>query len=172
MSSKLHRAGWGAIAALGGVFGCAQFHAQPYPLYGEPVQPSERIATLSGPIGVVDGKNVAKRGSLFALLPGCHVVSLRKEMSEGGLGGAWSIELPEHTYVFHMQAGHTYEIQALRQSSVGAGSAVSTVGNATSAGGVKIEAVDRDAHGKILGLVAPVRSQAEMQACAAEPDTE
>jgi hypothetical protein len=170
MTGKLVRAGWGTVAALGGALGCAQFHAQPYPLYGEPMQPSDRIATLMGPIGVVDGKNVAKRGSLFALLPGCHVVSLRKEMGEGGLGGAWSIELPEHTYVFHMQAGHTYEIQVLRQSSVGAGSAVSTVGNATPAGGVKIEAVDRDAQGKLLGVVAPARSQADTQACAAEPD--
>lgn len=167
MTSKLHRAGLGAIAALSGALGCAQFHAQPYPLYGEPMQPSDRVATLMGPIGVVDGKNVAKRGSLFALLPGCHVVSLRKEMSEGGLGGAWSIELPEQTYVFRMQAGHTYEIQVLRQSSVGAGSAVSTVGNATPAGGVKIEAVDRDAQGKILAVVAPTRSSSEIEACAA-----
>ena len=156
-----------ATLALAGDVACGHFATQPHPLYPAPTRPAEQVATLSGPVGTVDGRDVSRKGNLFSLLPGCHVVGLRKQMSEGGLGGAWSVELPHTIYVFRMQAGRTYEIQILRQAAGGAGSAVSTVGNATSGGGVKIEAVERDATGKSLGVLAPARSNAEIEACQA-----
>jgi hypothetical protein len=165
MTTRHHQRYWAAIVVVGGSLACGQFHAQPHPLYPKPVRPSEQTATLSGPVGKVDGLDVSKRGSLFSLLPGCHVVSLRKELGEGGVGGAWSIELPPTVYALRMQAGHSYEIQTLRSSAGGAGSAVSTVGNATSAGGVKIEAVERDAEGKLVGALTPVGSVPESEAC-------
>jgi hypothetical protein len=144
---------------------CGQFNTRARPLYPAPVRPADQVATLSGPVGAVDDVDVSRQGNLFSLLPGCHVVSLRKQVSEGGVGGAWSIDLPHTVYAFRMQPGRIYEIQILRQSAGGAGSAVTTVGNATSGGGVKIEAVERDGNGRPVGTVAPVRANAEIEAC-------
>ncbi len=156
----------GAIAIAGSA-ACGHFAQRPHQLYPEPTRPADQVAMLSGPVGTVDGTDVSRQGSLFSLLPGCHVVSLREQISEGGMGGAWSAELPRTVYAFHMVAGRSYEIQVVRQSMGVTSGTVTTFGDAPASGGITIRAVERDANGTALGKIAPVRANAEIEACQA-----
>jgi len=146
------------MLALGGDMACAHFQAATYQLYEGPGRPTEEVARLGGPVATVDGVDVSRLGSSFALLPGCHVVVLKKKVGEGGVGGAWSADLGHIVYAFRMKAGHAYEIDIHTQPGNGG------VGNAN-VGDVKIKAVERDLRGTSLGAVTPVRNQAEIEAC-------
>jgi hypothetical protein len=144
--------------ALAGSIGCRHIGPTPYVLYPGPAQAPERVATLDGPVATIDGTDVSQHGSTFALLPGCHVVVLQARIGEGGMGGAWSTVIQHRTYAFQMKAGHTYAIQVRLKSgdqSLGTGS----VGEA------KIEAFERDEKGQKVGALAPVRSNADVEAC-------
>ncbi len=105
-----------AAASLGlptaSAVGCHSVGKSGYPLYPPtavaPV-PSQ-IATLEGPINVVDDVNVSAKGQTFQLLPGCHIVTLERNIGEGGDNGAWAANLPRITYAFEMKPGHLYKI--------------------------------------------------------------
>jgi hypothetical protein len=144
--------------ALAGSIGCRHIGPMPYVLYPGPARAPEQVATLDGPVATIDGTDVSQHGSAFALLPGCHVVVLQARIGEGGMGGAWSTVIQHRTYAFQMMAGHSYAIQVRLKSgdqSLGTGS----VGEA------KIEAFERDEKGQKLGALAPVRSNADVEAC-------
>ena len=66
------------VLALAGA-GCVTQVATPYPLYptSQAVRP-EQTAVLQGRIAQIDAQDVGRYGSLFALLPGCHIVVLKK----------------------------------------------------------------------------------------------
>lgn len=146
--------------ALAGAGSCGHMRPAAHALYQGDVRPVEQLAHLQGPVAKVDGIDVSVFGSSFALLPGCHVVLLQARIGEGSEQGAWSADLQHVVYAFRMKAGNNYNIEVLLQRGN------TSVGNST-VGDVKINAVERDAHGKKLGLIAPVRSQAEIDACQA-----
>jgi hypothetical protein len=144
-----------AVLGLSLLAGCITSGGKPHLLYpGEPRPPGE-VARLFGPIGTVDGQDVAKYGKSFALLPGCHVVKLAAKTGEiNTLGnGGYVVNLPPAVYVFPMQAQHSYEIQ------------VQLEGGGSPTGRVVIRAWDRDANGAGLE-VSPADSSAEIEACA------
>jgi hypothetical protein len=95
-----------------GCAGCGHLGRDPFPLYPnqEIVRAPEELAILQGPISEVDQQPVSRHGSLFSLLPGCHVVQLKNAIGEGGNGGAWSAHLPPMVYAFRMMPAHHYVI--------------------------------------------------------------
>ncbi len=92
--------------------GCHSVGKSGYPLYPPSAVPpaAAQIATLEGPINVVDDVNVSAKGRIFQLLPGCHIVTLERNIGEGGDNGAWTANLPRITYAFEMKPGHLYKI--------------------------------------------------------------
>jgi hypothetical protein len=148
----------GMLAIASGA-GCGHFLPVPHPLYPGPVQPSDKVAVLTGPVATVDGADVSSQGTSFALLPGCHIVALKRKIGEGNMIGAWSADLRPTVYAFRMEAGRSFEIDIHLQHSGN-----DSVDNAT-VGVAKIDAVERDARGTALRSIAPVRSDAEVEAC-------
>jgi hypothetical protein len=143
------------VAAASFLSGCIVRGGDSRPLYpGDPRPPAE-VARLVGPIGTVDGEDVSRMGKAFALLPGCHVVKLAPKTGQintlGGSGG-YVASLPAAIYPFHMQAGHTYEIEVVIESSSG------------STGPILIRAWDRDGRGG-SSEVSPATSTAEIDDC-------
>jgi hypothetical protein len=126
-------------------------------LYGPAAErrPADEVATLYGPIGSVDGRDVSGQGNAFELLPGCHVVTLRSKVggTNSGTTGAWTATLGG-TFAFRMQAAHTYAID------------LRAIGDDTMSGEVRIDAWDSDAGGAKTA-VPPARSGADIDACRA-----
>jgi hypothetical protein len=132
----------------------------PYALYPGPALSANEVAVLSGPVATVDGVDVSRQGTVFSLLPGCHVVMLQSEIGEGGVSGAWSEHIRRQAYVFHMRAGNSYVIDVrLLPGNHSVGTA--------NVGGVKILAFEQDGSGKKLASIAPARKD-EIAACQAE----
>lgn len=143
---------------------CRHFQYEAHPLYeGEP-RPTADVAKLSGPVAKVDGMDVSHLGSLFALLPGCHVVELPTTLGQGTSTGAWSATIGHVSYAFAMKPGHLYVIETHTLP----GNAAS-VGNAV-VGGVKVTAVERDSDGNLVAKLAQVRSRADVEKCRTEDD--
>jgi hypothetical protein len=115
----------------------------------------DEVATLYGPIGAVDGRDVSGQGNAFELLPGCHVVTLRSKVggTNSGTTGAWTATLGG-TFAFRMQAAHTYAID------------LRAIGDATMSGEVRIDAWDSEAGGD-KRPVPPARGTADIDACRA-----
>jgi hypothetical protein len=93
---------------------CGMQAARGHPLYpklGDGPGP-ERVATLHGPIQTVDGLDVSRKGQTFELLPGCHVVTLQRNIGEGSANGAWAANLPRLTVAFEMKPAHAYAISS------------------------------------------------------------
>jgi hypothetical protein len=93
---------------------CGLQAARGFPLYskvGDGPGP-DRVATLYGPIQTVDGQDVSRKGQTFELLPGCHVVTLQRNIGEGSANGAWAANLPRLTVAFEMKAAHAYVIRS------------------------------------------------------------
>jgi len=105
-----------AVASLGliaaSAVGCHSVGKSGYPLYPPGAVPPApgQIATLVGPINSVDDVNVSAKGRTFQLLPGCHIVTLERNIGEGGDNGAFAANLPRITYAFEMKPGHLYKI--------------------------------------------------------------
>ena len=79
----------------------------------------DRVATLYGPIQTVDGQDVSRKGQTFELLPGCHVVTLQRNIGEGSANGAWAANLPRLTVAFEMKPAHRYAIASDMHESSG-----------------------------------------------------
>jgi len=140
---------------------CRHFQYDAHPLYEGEVLPAAEVAKLSGPIAKVDGVDVSHMGSLFALLPGCHIVELPTELGGGTSSGAWSVNIGHVSYALAMKAGRLYVIDTELQP----GSSAS-VGNA-SVGGVKVTATERDADGKAIAKLARVHTKGDIESCRA-----
>jgi hypothetical protein len=100
------------LASLGG--GACGSQTTAYPLYAKvgPGPGADKVATLYGPIQTVDDQNVSARGRTFELLPGCHVVTLQRNIGEGGADGAWAANLPRLVVAFEMKPAHRYTISS------------------------------------------------------------
>ncbi|MBN2576198.1 MAG: hypothetical protein JXP73_16680 [Deltaproteobacteria bacterium] len=154
-----------SLLALASAVACGHLRSAPRALYPGPALPEERVALLNGPIDSVDGADVSRLGSSFALLPGCHVVGLPARIGEGSVSGAWSVDIGRRFYAFHMRAGRSYAIEIhLRPGT-------DSVGTGT-VGGVEVRAVEKDARGKTLQTIEPVHGQADIDACQASADNE
>jgi len=140
---------------------CRHFQSEAHPLYEGDVLPSAEVANLSGPVAKVDGVNVSHMGSLFALLPGCHIVELPTQIGEGTTSGAWSENIGHVSYALAMKAGHLYAIN----TELKPGSSVS-VGNAA-VGGVKVTATERDSDGKVIAKLSPIHTKGDIESCRA-----
>ena len=83
-----------------------------YPLYakvGAGPGP-DKVAMLYGPVQTVDDQDVAAKGRTFELLPGCHVVTLQRNIGEGSATGAWAANFPRLVVAFEMKRAHRYVI--------------------------------------------------------------
>jgi len=99
------------VACLGGACGSQSVG---YPLYakvGAGPGP-DKIAMLYGPVQTVDDRDVAAKGRTFELLPGCHVVTLQRNIGEGSATGAWAANLPHLVVAFEMKPAHRYVISS------------------------------------------------------------
>jgi hypothetical protein len=140
---------------------CRHFQYDAHPLYEGEVLPGTEVAKLSGPLAKVDGVDVSHLGTLFALLPGCHIVELPTQLGEGTSSGAWSVNIGHVSYAMVMKAGRLYAIDTELEP----GSSAST-GNA-SVGGVKVTATERDADGKVLAKLPRIQTKGDIASCRA-----
>jgi hypothetical protein len=151
----------GLVAVVVAGLACMVARPTAVRLYDPGSRPEERdqVATLYGPVGSVDGRDVSAQGSAFELLPGCHVVTLRSKVggTNTGTTGAWTATLGG-TFAFRMQPAHTYAID------------LRAIGDNTMTGEVRIDAWDSVAGGD-KRPVPPARSGADINACRAWAQT-
>jgi hypothetical protein len=135
-------------------YGCVgQVRAVPlYPNYEQQLAP-DKLATLQGPIGTVDGQNVEAMGASFELLPGCHLVTLRSKIGEGNERGTWSADLHPMLFAFRMKPGYLYAFEYHADfGSAGHGQ-------------LFIVARELDAGGATVALVLPSRDGRDIDEC-------
>ena len=136
--------------------GCGHIgNARAFPLYPNPdkPRPTASLAHLQGPIGWVDAIDVEPYGTVFDVLPGCHVVTLRRKVGASDVSGAWVADLGTMTYVFWMKPGHLYSVD------------VSVRFRGASHGTMTITAEDRDSAGTTATVVPQARGMREIEAC-------
>jgi len=111
--------GWTLLGAS-----CGSQRASGYPLYakvGAGPGP-DKVATLHGPVQTVDDVTVAGKGQTFELLPGCHVVTLQRNIGAGTASGAWAANVGHLVIAFAMRPAHRYVIaMELEESSAPVG---------------------------------------------------
>jgi hypothetical protein len=93
---------------------CGTQATRGYPLYarvGDGPGP-DKVALLQGPVQSVDGQSVAAQGQTFELLPGCHIVTLQRNIGAGTASGAWAANFGYLVVPFEMKPGHRYLISA------------------------------------------------------------
>ena len=98
-----------ALALLGAACGTQAGGYPLYPKVGAGPGP-EKVALLYGPVQTVDNQDVATRGRTFELLPGCHVVTLQRNIGAGTADGAWAANFPRLVVAFEMKPAHRYII--------------------------------------------------------------
>ncbi len=85
-----------------------------FPLYAGDRAGIDQVATLSGPIGTVDGREVADKGGSFELRAGCHVVTTKTEFLDHDTTiniGAMMGHHPVLTFAVLMKPGFSYVIE-------------------------------------------------------------
>jgi hypothetical protein len=70
----------------------------------------DKVAILQGPVQTVDNESVAGKGQTFELLPGCHVVTLQRNIGAGTASGAWAANVGRLVVAFEMKPGYRYVI--------------------------------------------------------------
>ena len=92
-----------------------------YPLYAKVgAGPGrDRVATLRGAIQTVDGLDVASKGQTFELLPGCHIVTLQRNIGMGTASGAFAANVGLLVIAFAMRPAHSYTITMETDDSTG-----------------------------------------------------
>jgi hypothetical protein len=142
-----------AVPALAAVACVGQVRS--YPLYPKPEVQREpsKVARLTGPVATVDGVDVADKGMTFDVLPGCHVVTLLREIGESNGNAAWMADLPPWVFAFKMRGGFAYSIEyQLRMGSAQHGS-------------MAMSAVERNGFGNIVGYFSPVVGSQDIDHC-------
>ena len=158
------RSGGAAILGLAMLIGlstsaCGSIgRVRAFPLYPGADHPRtpESLARLEGPIQFVDSLDVEAHGTVFDVLPGCHVVTLRRTIGDiSQNGGVWWADLGWLTYAFRMKAGRVYSVEYT--------TAFGSAGHGT----MRLAAYERDSEGRVLGTVGLVRSEGDIVACRA-----
>jgi hypothetical protein len=166
-TSRFLRAIAAALPLSVALSSCANFGQPPaFAFYPNPEHPRDRsmLAQLQGQIATIDGIDVEPYGTVFDVLPGCHVVSLRRKVGEGNVSGAWMADLGKRIYAFRMRSGYLYTIDISARFGSGAH------------GTLSIMAAERDATGRVVQEVPLARRYQDVEACrawegAAMPET-
>ena len=118
---------------------------------GEPHR-AEDVVELSGHVYKVDGKEVSSLGSVFELLPGCHIVTTPMDYGRVGPDGGWIIKTGHVTFALNMTAGRRYgvEVRVPILHTAGAASVVTT---------------EKDAQGNLTQTIARAQSEGDIVAC-------
>ena len=129
---------------------------RPYPLYeAGSIHPAPtELATLHGPIATVDGQQVTGKGKTFALLPGCHIVTLQRNVgaADSNANGAWAGTLPPLAVAFRMRPSYKYLVSVRFEETSGP------------YGQMHIDARERDPQGQ-TSAVPWIRSSADVDEC-------
>jgi hypothetical protein len=115
--------------------------------------PPERVATLSGHVGQVDGRDVSSLTAPFELLPGCHVVLTPSRWGSVGTSGTMTAQTGVLPFALPMLAGHFYTVEVRAQL------------DTTIAGKMEVRAIEVDASGQQTRVFAVSRDPAELEAC-------
>jgi len=100
---------------------CGTQASHGYPLYPKlgDGPGRDKVALLYGPVQIVDEQNVGGKGQTFELLPGCHVVTLQRNIGAGTAGGAVAANVGHVVIAFRMRAAHRYVITMELDDSTG-----------------------------------------------------
>jgi hypothetical protein len=127
-----------------------------YPSTGAPLVPTQ-IATLSGYVAGVDGRDVSELLQPFELLPGCHVVHTPERWTGMNSGTvAASAQTGTLSFALPMLAGHFYKIDVRPQ--------VQT----SISGRIDILAIESDPGGQQTRVFDTPKNPAELEACRKE----
>jgi hypothetical protein len=127
-----------------------------YPLYSGPeLLEEEKVASLTGYVHDVDGKDVSAHGQSFDLLPGCHIVGTPSKWGTMDSRAGVVITTGPHKFAIPMKAGHSYIVE------VGSSSAYFSA----PASPAYVSAREMDARGKTSRTFAPATSAQELQDC-------
>lgn len=136
--------------------GCIADRASGVPLYpvtGAPLDAS-RVARLSGYVRYVDDQDVSRRGGVFDLLPGCHLIRTPTSWGKSSNMGAIVAATPELTFALLMRAGYQYSIELIADTPSGP------------SGDVDVKAFERDAQGKLVQTFGWAKSTQDLKHCA------
>ncbi len=148
---------WGVTVAVSSIsLGCVGGQQTAVALYAGTPAPREQVARLSGYVRYVDDVDVSERGSVFDVLPGCHLVGTPESWSRGeALQGSIAWNTGRIVFALVMRPAHHYviEVDAKRGS------------GPTGRGQVK--AVERDSSGTITGTFGPAQDEEDVRRCLA-----
>ena len=148
---------WGAALAVSSVLpSCIGGQQTAVALYDGDPAPSSEVARLSGYVRYVDGVDVATRGSVFELLPGCHLVGTPDSWgrSEASYGAA-VVNTGRLDFALVMRPAHHYAIEVDTDHATGP------------TGRAWVMAVERDPSGKITKTFGPVQNEEDAERCLA-----
>jgi len=126
-------------------------------LYDGAPRPREQVARLSGYVRFVDDAEVSKRGSVFELLPGCHLVGTPDSWGKfDSTGGGVVVPTGRVAFALPMRPAHDYSIELSTEHSGGP------------QGRAWIKAVERDSTGEVTNTFGPVQHAEDAERCLAE----
>ncbi len=143
-----------ALVAAGLLVGCALGPTRGFPLYSGARRAPDAVATLRGPVLLVDGFAPSSHDRSFELLPGCHVVSAGGSVGYGTDHDSWIAHLPTVVFAFRMRAAASYNISYRIDPTLGRG----PIGTG------QVVAHERDAQGRVR-VVPALKSAAELDEC-------
>jgi TonB family protein len=155
---KRSTAAWSSLLGLAaaGPLACASPQTRGYPLYPQtgPLPDASAVAELSGYVRSVDGQSVSGYGTVFELLPGCHIVRTPQHWGQSNsLANGVSVTTPELVFALPMRAGHSYEIALI-------------VGDMTApSANVDVKAYERDAQGSTVQTFSIAQSSRDIAEC-------
>jgi hypothetical protein len=151
------RAVWGAVVTMNSAtLGCIGGQQTAVALYDGSPAPRDQVARLSGYVRYVDGVDVSERGTLFELLPGCHLVGTPQTWSRGdALSGSVAMNTGRIVFALVMRRAHHYEIE------------VGVVRGSGPTGRGWVKAVERDSSGTTTGTFGPAQDEEDVRRCLA-----
>jgi len=111
------------------------------------------VARLVGPIGLVDGRDVAAQGEVFDLLPGCHVVQLYGDMARSNGYVTLLGPVPRFVFALRMKAGRRYFIRR------------EFVQNMSSTTGRVVAIAEEEDSARARTALSPARNDNDIRAC-------
>jgi hypothetical protein len=109
----------GALTLVLAAGACMGTAPRAVPLYPDPEHPrrDDEVGVLTGPIAIIDGKEVADLGRTFALLPGCHTFRLLRTTGDvsTGTGMGYTAPLPQVLISLDVQPAHLYTFDYIVQ---------------------------------------------------------
>jgi hypothetical protein len=111
------------------------------------------VATLSGHVAEVDGRDVTSLAPPYELLPGCHVVRTPEQWGAVGTTVAQSAQTGKLPFALPMRAGHAYHVEVVTEMQT------------SIAASLDIHAVETDPSGSRTAVFPVTRDRAQLDAC-------